>query len=181
MRIGQKTLVCVILAIVCGGPAAPPARAADACRDFKWDVTKERALFALQATSVASGVDPKSAPSLVPNRLYQLQLKPQDQVNFAVAPGKNVPAGGGYAGIATIKISQPGSYRFALDAPLWIDVVSGGALLPAQDFQGQRDCDAPHKIVEFDLNGTPPFILQFSSSASETVRLTITPTPSRKL
>jgi hypothetical protein len=180
MQLSGKAAGSIFLAILCASAAAA-ARADDACRDFKWDVSKERALFAGPSTSVVGGTDLKSAPSLVPNRLYQLQLKPQDQVNFPAAPGKKTSAAATYAGIATVKISQPGSYRFALDAPFWIDVVSGGSLLTAQDFQGQHECDAPHKIVEFDLVGSPPFVLQLSGAAAESIRLTITPTPSRKL
>jgi hypothetical protein len=178
MQIRGAAIVSIFLLMVCGS-AAVTARADEPCRDFKWDVAKERALLAGTPTSMVSGTDLKSAPSIEPNRLYQLQLKPQDQVSFAPTPGKQTPPAGAYAGITTVKISQPGSYRFALDAPFWIDVVSNGALLPAQDFQGQHDCDAPHKIVVFDLVGAPPFILQVSSAAAQSVRLTITPAPSR--
>jgi hypothetical protein len=180
MQISGKTLGSILLAVL-GASATVAARADDACRDFKWDVSNERALFAGPATSATGGTDLQSAPTLVTNRLYQLQLKPQDQVTFAATPGKAGPAAAVYAGIATLKISQPGSYRFALDAPFWIDVVANGSLLPAQDFQGQHDCAAPHKIVEFDLVGTPPFVLQLSGAAAQSIRLTITPTPSRKL
>jgi len=180
MQVCGTAPVSIFLAII-GGSAVLPARADEACRDFKWDVTQERALFAGTPTSTLSGADLKSAPSIEPNRFYQLQLKPQEQVSFAVTPGKQTPAAGAFAGIATVKISKPGNYRFALDAPFWIDVVSNGALLPAQDFQGQHDCDAPHKIVVFELVGTPPFVLQLSGAATPSVRLTITPAPARKL
>ncbi len=64
--------------------------------------------------------------------------------------------------------------------PFWIDVVSNGALVAANDFQGQHGCSPPHKIVQFDLPGTRPFFLQLSNAAPESVRLTITATPARK-
>ena len=179
MHLSGKGAVSILLALIFG--AAIPALADDSCRDFKWDVSAERALFAGAATSLASGTDLKSAPTILPNHFYQLRLKPQDQVSFVAGPGKKSPPAGAYAGLASVKISQPGSYRFALDAPFWIDVVSNGTLLSAQDFQGQHDCAAPHKIVEFDLVGSQSLVLQLSSAMSDTVRLTITPTPSRKL
>jgi hypothetical protein len=69
----------------------------------------------------------------------------------------------------------------AVDMPFWIDVVSSGALVSAKDFQGQHGCSAPHKIVEFELIGTRPFFLQLSNAAADSVRLTITATPARKL
>jgi hypothetical protein len=179
MQLSGKAAVSIFLAMIFG--AAIPALADDTCRDFKWDVSAERALFAGAATSLAGGTDLKSAPTIMPNHFYRLQLKPQDQVSFVMAPAKKAPPAGAYAGLASVKISQPGSYRFALDAPFWIDVVSNGTLLVAQDFQGQHDCAAPHKIVEFDLIGTQSLVLQLSGAISDSVRLTITPTPSRKL
>jgi hypothetical protein len=117
----------------------------------------------------------------VPNRLYQLQLIPQARVRFAARPGKQTPPGGAYAGLARLKIPESDSYRIAIDAQFWIDVVSKGSLLAANDFQGQHGCSAPHKIVEFYLAGTQPFILQLSSATTDRIRLTITPTPARKL
>ena len=161
--------------------AARPAHADDACIDFKWDVSKERALFAGAPSALAAGKDSATAPVILPNRLYKLRLAPQEQVTFPVIPGKKAAAGGAFAGLATLKISAAGSYRIAIDLPVWIDVVSSGNLVAAKDFEGQRNCSAPHKIVEFDLAGAQPFALQFSSGMSDNILLTVTPTPARKL
>jgi hypothetical protein len=161
------------------GAASLPVLADDACVDFKWDVSKERALFAGAPVSVTAGKDPISAPAVVPNRLYKLRLMTQDHVAFAVQPAKKKAAA--FAGLLTLKIPAPRSYRIAVDLPLWIDVVSNGALVPATDFEGQHACKAPHKIVQFDLVGVQPFVLQFSNAATESVLLTVTPTPPRKL
>ena len=160
--------------------AAMPARADDACIDFKWDVSKERALFAGTPSALAAGKDSATAPVIVPNRLYRLHLAPQEQVTFPVNPAKKAAAGA-FAGLATLKISAAGSYRIAIDLPVWIDVVSSGSLVAAKDFEGQRNCSAPHKIVEFDLAGMQPFALQFSSGMSDSILITVTPTPARKL
>jgi hypothetical protein len=161
--------------------AAKPAHADDACIDFKWDVSKERALFAGTPTALKSAMDPASAPAIAPNRLYQLHLAPQEQVTFAVNPGKKAPATGAFAGLATLKVAAAGAYRIAIDLPVWIDVVSSGSLLSAKDFEGQRNCSAPHKIVEFDLIGGQPYTLQFSNGMSENILLTVTASPVRKL
>lgn len=161
--------------------AAAPALADDACVDFKWDVSAERALFAGPATPVAAAADSKSAPTLLLNHLYELKLSKQEQVSFAVTPGKKSPREGSHGGLAAFKIPARGSYRVAIDMPFWIDVVSDGALVAANDFQGQHGCRSPHKIVQFDLPGTRPFFLQLSNAAPDSVRLTITATPARKL
>jgi hypothetical protein len=160
---------------------AAPALSDESCVDFKWDVTQERALFAGSATPLAAGADSKSAPALLLNHLYEIRLSKQEQVSFAVTPGKKSPREGSYGGLVTFKIPASGSYRVAIDMPFWIDVVSNGALVTANDFQGQHGCSSPHKIVQFDLPGTRPFFLQLSNAAPESVRLTITATPARKL
>jgi hypothetical protein len=169
-------LICLALGL-CGIGSAR----ADDCVDFKWDVTQERALYAGTATPLAAGTDSTSAPVVQLNRLYELKLAPQDKVTFAAAPGKKVPNPGSNAGIVTFKLSGSGSYRVAIDMPFWIDVVANGALVAAKDFQGQHGCSAPHKIVEFDLAGTRPLILQLSNAVPDSVRVTITATPARKL
>ena len=153
----------------------------DTCVDFKWDVTQERGLFAGTATPLSAGADAKSAPVMLLNRLYVLKLMPQDQVSFAATPGKKTPSAGSNAGVFTFRLPMSGSYRVAIDMPFWIDVVSNGALVAAKDFQGQHGCGAPHKIVEFELVGTRPFYLQLSNAAADSVRLTITAAPARKL
>ena len=156
------------------------ARAEDGCVDFKWDVTQVRALFAGAAQSLSAGTDVTSAPALQPNRLYALKLLPQDRVSFMTKPGAKSTYTGSYSGLATFQVPESGSYRVAIDAPFWIDVVANGALLPAKDYQGQHSCNAPHKIVEFELPGSRLLVLQLSNAAQDQVRLTITPVASRK-
>jgi hypothetical protein len=128
-----------------------------------------------------AGKDSLSAPGVEPNRLYKLELTARDNVVFSAAPGKENATQPTFAGLAILRIPAPGSYRIAVDVPVWIDVVSSGALLPAADFQGQHECSAPHKILLFDLKGAQRFVLQFSNAANENVLLTVTATPPRKL
>jgi hypothetical protein len=169
----------VFLALLMAGATA--AHADDGCLDFKWDVSKERALFAGTPAVLKGGRDLASAPIVVPNRLYTLRLAAQEQVAFAVAPAKKPSASPANAGLATLKIAAPGSYRVSVDLPIWIDVVAQATLVAAKDYQGQHACSAPHKIVEFELAGTQPYILQFSNAAADSITLTVTPSPARKL
>lgn len=153
------------------------ARAADACDGFAWDVQQERALFGTPAQALTAGAALAAAPELVPNRLYQLSLAPQEQVSFAVTPGKRSLPDGAYAGLAHVHVAQPGAYRIALNEGYWIDVVSDGKLLTSSDFTGQPHCDAPRKIVQFSLPAGE-LVLQLSGAASTQVRLAIVPAPS---
>jgi hypothetical protein len=169
-----------ILFVLLVGGAALPALADNDCVDFKWDVSKERALFAQAAVELTAGKNPKAAPNVVPNRLYKLRLAAQDQVVFSAPPGKKVMATPAFAGLATLRVEAPGSYRIAIDLPLWIDLVSNGNLVQPTDYQGQHACSAPHKIVVFDF-GSQPLVLQFSNAFQDDVLLTVTAAPPRKL
>jgi hypothetical protein len=160
--------------------AALPALADDGCLDFKWDVSKERALFAGPPDQLTAGKDPKSAAAIVPNHLYRLKLLSQDQVTFAASPGKKPAAAPAFAGLATLTVPASGSYRIAVDLPIWIDVAWKGTLVAAKDFEGQHACSAPHKIVEFDLAAAEPLVLQFSNAASGNILVTVTASPPRK-
>ncbi len=156
--------------------AAVPAHADDPCAGFKWDVSKERALFAASAQpqAQAAGKDGTGTPVLVPDRLYVLRLAPQDQVSFSVPPGKASRGEGSFAGLVELKIPAAGTYRIAVDLPLWIDVATNGKLVSAKDYQTQHSCDAPRKMVEFDLEGRERLLLQFSGADQQTVRVTVT-------
>jgi hypothetical protein len=165
-----------LAAALLSGIGAVPAYADDPCAGFKWDVSKERALFAASAQPQAqpAGKDGTGAPVVVPDRLYVLRLAPQDQVSFSVPPGKQSRGEASFAGLVELKIPAAGTYRIAIDLPLWIDVVTGGKLVPAKDYQAQHSCDAPRKVVEFDLDGRERLLLQFSGADQPAVRVTVT-------
>ena len=146
----------ILLALRVGGAAA--AHADDGCMDFKWDVSKERALFAQEAGGSAAPARTRSPAPALSSRIVctRCNSRPQDQVTFSAAPGKKPPAPTPMRGLATLKIPAPGSYRVSVEMPFWIDVVSNGALLQAKDYQGQHECSAPHKIVVFELRERSP-------------------------
>jgi len=167
----------VVIAIAAG--AATRAFADDPCLGFKWDVRTEHTLFGGASTAVTAGKDPPSAPKIVAGRLYALELAPQTAVSFAVAPGKTSAPEGAYAGLAVLQLATAGDYRVSVDVPLWIDVAAGGKLAAVEDYQGLHSCDAPHKIVEFNLAGARRFVLQLSGAQKAAIRLTVTPAPPR--
>ncbi len=158
------------------GPASTPVPGADdPCQGFKWDVSRERALFATAGASLPAGKDPASAPGIVPNHLYRIMLLPASRVVFPATPGRTSPGEGTYAGVFTLTVPATGKYRVAIDSVFWIDISANGRLVPASDYEGQHDCRAPRKIVEFVLDGKVPWLLQLSGASQAAVRLTITP------
>jgi hypothetical protein len=152
---------------------SPPAD--DPCTGFKWDVSRERALFATAGATLPAGKDRASAPGVVPNHLYRVVLLPATQVAFPVTPGKSSPTDGTYAGVLMLTVPAPGRYRIAIDGAFWIDIAANGKLVAAADYEGRHDCSAPRKIVEFVLDGKAPWVLQLSDARQAAARLTITP------
>jgi hypothetical protein len=155
------------------------APAADPCAAFTWNVSHERTLFGAAAADVSAGTAAASSPNLATDRLYQLQLKPQSQINYPTSPGKKAfNPGETYGGLVRFTVSTGGVYRVALDQSAWVDLIANDAVVQARDSQGRPGCDSPHKIVEFLLPARLPLILQLSGSRSPTVKLTVTAAPS---
>lgn len=153
----------------------PAAGAGDSCTGFKWDVSREVALFGSEATSRAAGSDEASAPDLQPGRLYELTLTPQKDVSFAAAQGKAMLADGAHAGLVRFEVEEAGDYRIALDAGFWVDIVSAGQTIESLDFNGVPGCDRPRKVVLYQLPAGRELVLQLGNAAPSKVRLTITP------
>ena len=113
------------------------------------------------------------APHIATNRAYRVKLAPAAQVVFPTSPGKASPPEGNYSGVLEFNAPVTGSYRVAVDLPMWIDVVADARLLPASDYEGQHSCDAPRKIVQFALEAKKPLILQLSGAGEAAVRIAI--------
>jgi hypothetical protein len=154
--------------------------AADPCDGFTWNVAQERALFAAPPHAQAAASDAGHAPAVATERLYELTLVAQDQVHFAVPPGRSDLHKDAYGGLVRFRVPADGVYRVSLDQPVWVDAVADGKLLQSKDFRGQRGCNAPHKVVEFVLPGKQDLLLQFSNAASRQVRVSVTPSAPTK-
>ncbi len=175
MRFGRFVVFCALVGSTFVGKSASAED--DPCGGFKWDLSAERALFAGTSAAVSAGKSPGPGPALDLSRLYRLQLSPQSEVTFAAEPGKATPAEESFAGLAVVNIETAGRYRVAVDQPLWIDVAADGSLAPVEDFQGQHACDAPRKVVAFELRGPKRWTLQLSGALRPAARLTVTRVP----
>ncbi len=149
--------------------------AADPCSEYKWDVSNEVRLFASSPTARGVATAVEKAPAIAIGTLYALTLQPQESVRYPVAPSKKMLADGAFGGLMKLKVAQAGAYRVAIDAGFWIDLVSAGKSLPAADFNGQRQCVGPHKIVVYELPAGVELTLQIAQASENTARLTVTP------
>jgi hypothetical protein len=72
------------------------------------------------------------------------------------------------------RVEKAGRYRVSISSGHWIDIVDGTQLVSSRDFQGQRGCERPHKIVEYELPAGRNLTLQFSGSTDAQVIVAIT-------
>ena len=160
---------------VCGHVLA--ADIDDPCATFTWNVAHERALFSGSPESMKAGADAASAPLLRTDHLYRLDLLPREEVHYPVAPAKRTLQGAAFGGIAHLRLRQAGVYRLSLDEPFWVDIASGGQLLPVAGHQGRRGCKAPHKILQFSLPAARVLTLELVGTYGSQARITITRAP----
>ncbi len=171
-----KSVAIAAIALSLGRAAA--ADEADPCSAFKWDVSHERALMEKKPQAVKAAAQPgASLPQLETGRFYRLALLDQSGVKFALSPEKQQSVEGSRGGLVRIRADKAGIYRISLSTPHWIDVVDGGTLIKSRDFQGQRGCERPHKVVEFELPAGRDLTLQLSGFAAAEVLIAVTRTP----
>lgn len=158
-----------------GLSVSAPAAWADAiaCSGFKWNVQRELDLFAETAVSVKAAAAAPAAPTIEVGRLYEAVLRPQEEVRFAAAPSKKMLVDGAFAGLMRFRVPSAGRYRVALGRGFWVDVVAGAKTLPSQDFGGVPGCDAPRKIVIYELPAGEDLLLQLGADIESSLRVAI--------
>jgi hypothetical protein len=152
--------------------AALPAFAQEpvGCDKFKWPVDHERALLASpsQMTSGAGLPQPLATAATV-------VLVPYAAAKLPVAPSRAPKTADSYAGfINAPAVPKPGTYRVALSAPAWIDVIQNGHTLQSTGFSGVRDCPGIAKSVKFELTAAP-FVVELSGTTAHNLTFVVTP------
>jgi hypothetical protein len=147
----------------------------EACRHFKWDVSRELAVMQQPAQAITAAAAPGAhLPQLDVGTLYSLRLADQAGVTFAAGPAKTRSVPGARAGLAQFRVRKAGRFRVSITTGHWVDVVDGVQLVPSVDFQGHVGCERPSKIVEFDLPAQHTLTLQFSGASDSEVIMAIT-------
>lgn len=164
---------CAAVAMLVFGAAS--AAEIDPCTTFTWDVSHELAVMKQSPLAVSAAKTPLAVPQFELDKLYELRLAAQSTVTFQAKPAKPALDDGSQAGLVRFRTAQAGRYRVSITSGHWIDVVDGAQPVKSRDFQGQRGCARPHKIVEFELAADRDYILQFSGSTDAQVVVAITP------
>lgn len=161
--------------LLLAGAVLLPGMAAADCDGFKWDVARERAVFATPAAAVTTAASAATTVTAEPGKLYRLTLLPQEQLQLAAEPSKKRIADGAYAGLVRFRVPKAGAYRVSLDQGTWIDVVDGGKTIASDDFNGSPGCKAPRKVVVYTLPAERDLVLQLTGEVEAQVVFSITP------
>jgi hypothetical protein len=102
-------------------------------------------------------------------------LVPTPDIKYPLRPEK--PGGSvSYGGLFGFTIEQSGTYRVALGAGAWIDVVKDGRAIESSAHGHGPDCSAVRKMVDFTLE-PGSYILQIAANGQATLPLLVTRLP----
>lgn len=102
-----------------------------------------------------------------------VRLQPVEKVAFAPAPGRPAKPGS-FGGVYQFNVATAGTYRIALEAGAWIDVVRDGKSLESVAHTEGPACSGIRKIVDFTL--VPGrYALHLSGAKDAPMRVLIAP------
>lgn len=123
--------------------------------------------------ALEAGAATRHAPVIAVGRAAELRLVPLDRLAPAAPPTRDLGAGTN-AGVALFQVTRPGTYRIALGAPAWIEVVRGGRALPSAAHSHGPACSGIRKIVDYRL-APGRYVLQLTGAAANTLPVLIAP------
>jgi hypothetical protein len=98
-------------------------------------------------------------------------LHPTREVGYVTQPEK--PGGSvSHGGMFALDVDKAGTYRVALGAGAWIDMLKDGKALVSTGHGMGPPCSCVRKIVDFSL-GPGRYVLQVSANAGETLPIMV--------
>jgi hypothetical protein len=174
----RMTYVGLLMAITSLRGAAATGAAASGCDAFSWNVDHELAVMREPARKVLAQPDAGNpAAAITVGHHYEVTLRPQAEVNFAMPPARPARDPAPQGGSLGFVVETAGRYRISITSRHWIDVVAGGKVIDSIGHQGSAGCELLHKVVEFDLPAGMPLTLQLSGRAERELGLAITQSP----
>lgn len=130
-------------------------------------------LAAWQAGPVVTAASDGAALRL--NTRTAVTLAEAAAVHYLLPP-EHPGAAGSRGGVLTFTVTRAGTYRIALGAAAWVDVVQGGKAVASVAHDHGPACSGIRKLVDFVL--TPgSYALQLSGSSAPTLAMLVTPLP----
>jgi hypothetical protein len=172
-----------------GAPSAPPSEGKAsgmpspmACPSDPMDLPPELAAWTTRKHLLAArDTRSLSGARIDPGKAIEGGLRPTSEMRYAQRPEK--PGGSvSFGGLYTFSVADAGSYRVALGAAAWVDVVKAGAkagngsVMTSTAHGHGPDCSGIRKMVDFTLQpGT--YLLQISGNAMDRLPLLVTRLP----
>lgn len=163
------TTIALCLASVAGAQEATPR---PDCSATTPALPPELAGWSSSAPATAAASDSAAArASLSVGQAAQLRLMPTTAVRYALPPEKpGTPTSHG--GLASFAVAKPGTYRVALGAGAWIDVVRDGKALASVAHGHGPTCSGVRKMVDFKLM-PGRYLLQVAGNADPVIPVMI--------
>jgi len=125
--------------------------------------------------AVTGATDMGRAALLIPGKAARIVLAPMAQVTFPAPSAKPTPPAS-FGGLASFTVDRASTWRVALGAAAWVDVVSGGKAAASVAHSHGPDCSGVRKMVDFPLTpGT--YTLQIAGSRQRAITVLVTPLP----
>lgn len=145
----------------CGAPQAPTGALAP------WTTPEP-----LKAASEAARL-PEA--TLTAGQAARLTLPRTPEVRYPLRPEK--PGGSvSYGGLVGLTITEPGTFRVALDSAAWIDMVKDGEAVASIRHGHGPDCTGIRKMVDFPLQ-PGSYTLQIAANGAPELRLLVARLP----
>ncbi|SDC04812.1 hypothetical protein SAMN05444678_101218 [Sphingomonas sp. YR710] len=126
----------------------------------------------IMAAGAASGT--RAAPLEI-ETAADATLRPTSEMRYVTSPEKPGDAAS-YGGLFAFTVQHAGTYRVALGAGAWIDVLSGTKAIASTAHGHGPDCSGIRKIVDFALE-PGSYILQVAGSGKPALPLMIARAP----
>lgn len=145
----------------CPAPAAPPAEMAGWAGRTPLAAAVEPGRVSKAMLSVGQGID--------------AVLSPTGELRYVAPPEK--PGGSDdHGGLFGVAIAEAGTYRVAMGAGAWVDMLSDGKAVASSAHGHGPACTGIRKFVDFTL--TPGrYVLQVAGNAGPTLPLLLTRLP----
>lgn len=166
-------LPCLAFALAAGATPATAQQAAPIC-PAPAVLTGELAPWSNPVERAAAVSAPEQA-SLIVGEAAHLTLRPTPEVRYMSTPGKPGDASS-FGGMVSFSVAELGTYRIALGAGAWIDVVGSGSAVASINHSRGPDCSGIRKMVDFPL-GPGRYTLQIAGSGTPRIEVLIARIP----
>lgn len=155
-------LVCLALAAMAVSLSAAAQETQKACAAIDKDLPAGFAGWTSPSAMTAASASGQAGAELAIGKSVKAALKPMADIAFPVAPEKAGEAKG-HGGLFKFDVMEAATYRIALSAPAWIDVVKDGKTAKSAAHGHGPQCTSIRKIVDFKLE-PGAWTLQLSQS-----------------